>query len=72
MWCGAGASPLSPVIKSLITENEPAAGHLRGRNSLMRAIDQRFRFLAVSLMCPQDIRRDEMNMRVGSSAILMR
>lgn len=44
--CLFGASPLSPVVKSIVTENEPAAGHLRGRSSLMRVIDQRFRFLA--------------------------
>eukprot|EP00208_Stichococcus_sp_RCC1054_P004108 CAMPEP_0206134656 /NCGR_PEP_ID=MMETSP1473-20131121/134_1 /ASSEMBLY_ACC=CAM_ASM_001109 /TAXON_ID=1461547 /ORGANISM="Stichococcus sp, Strain RCC1054" /LENGTH=373 /DNA_ID=CAMNT_0053526275 /DNA_START=271 /DNA_END=1393 /DNA_ORIENTATION=- len=44
--CLFGASPLSPVVKSLVTESEPAAGHLRGRDSLMRSIDQRFRFLA--------------------------
>lgn len=44
--CLFGSSPLSPIVKSIVTENEPAAGRLRGRSSLMRVIDQRFRFLA--------------------------
>ena len=44
----AGSSPLSPVIKSIVVENEPAAAHLRGRVGLMHRIESRFRFLAVS------------------------
>lgn len=40
---------LSPVIKSIVGDNEPPAVHLRGRTSLMLRIESRFRFLAVSL-----------------------
>ena len=42
-----GASPLSPVIKSLVAVNEPAAILHRGRTPVMRRIEARFRFLAV-------------------------
>jgi hypothetical protein len=45
--CCAGLSPLSPVLKSLLADNEPAAVLHRGRESLMRRIESRFRFLAV-------------------------
>jgi hypothetical protein len=44
-----GASPLSPVVKSIVTDSEPAAAHVRGRVGLMRRIESRFRFLAVWL-----------------------
>lgn len=50
LWCArpvAGASPLSPVVKSIVMDSEPAAAHLRGRVGLMRRIESRFRFLAV-------------------------
>ena len=43
----SGASPLSPLIKSLVADAEPAAIGLRGRASLMHRIESRFRFLAV-------------------------
>lgn len=43
----AGSSPLSPVVKSIVMDSEPAAPHLRGRVGLMRRIESRFRFLAV-------------------------
>lgn len=46
----AGVSPLSPVLKSLLADNEPAAVLHRGRESLMRRIESRFRFLAVRLL----------------------
>lgn len=41
-----GASLLSPIIKSLATDNEPAAASYRGRTALMRRLEARFRFLA--------------------------
>ncbi|KAK9810268.1 hypothetical protein WJX72_007661 [[Myrmecia] bisecta] len=41
-----GRSPLSPVIKSLVVDNEPPAVAVRGREATMRRIDARFRFLA--------------------------
>ena len=44
----AGVSPLSPVVKSLVADNEPAAVGLRGRVALMHRLEARFRFLAVS------------------------
>lgn len=47
MLVAAGASPLSPVIKSLVAVNEPPAVLHRGRTPLMRRIESRFRFLAV-------------------------
>ena len=43
-----GASPLSPLVKSLVADAEPAAIALRGRASIMHRIESRFRFLAVS------------------------
>ena len=48
----AGLSPLSPVLKSLLADNEPAAVLHRGRESLMRRIESRFRFLAVRERLP--------------------
>jgi hypothetical protein len=44
----AGSSPLSPFVKSLVADNEPAAVSLRGRGALMHRLETRFRFLAVS------------------------
>jgi len=44
----AGSSPLSPFVKSLVADNEPAAVSLRGRGALMHRLEARFRFLAVS------------------------
>ncbi|KAK9822234.1 hypothetical protein WJX81_003153 [Elliptochloris bilobata] len=41
-----GVSPLSPVVKSLVADNEPAAVALRGRAALMHRLEARFRFLA--------------------------
>ncbi|CAL5227452.1 g10419 [Coccomyxa viridis] len=41
-----GASPLSPLLKSILKENEPAAIARRGRASIMHRIESRFRFLA--------------------------
>jgi hypothetical protein len=46
----AGISPLSPLVKSLVTDNEPAMICLRGRVSIMHRIESRFRFLAVHLL----------------------
>ncbi|CAL8466741.1 g6277 [Coccomyxa elongata] len=43
-----GLSPLSPLIKSLVADNEPAAIASRGRASIMHRIESRFRFLAAS------------------------
>lgn len=40
------SSPFSPVVKSLVTENEPAMVELRGRVSVMHKVESRFRFLA--------------------------
>lgn len=45
--CDAGGSLLSPFVKSLVADNEPAAIHLRGRTATMHRIESRFRFLAV-------------------------
>ena len=45
--CFAGVSPLSPLLKTVLRDNEPAAMTYRGRASLMHRIEQRFRFLAV-------------------------
>ena len=39
---------MSPLVKSLVADNEPPAIHLRGRVSIMHRIESRFRFLAVS------------------------
>jgi len=39
-------SPFSPMIKSLVSESEPALLGLRGRLSVMHKIEARFRFLA--------------------------
>ncbi len=44
----AGTSLLSPLIKSLLTQREPAALKHRGRAAVMHRIEQRMRFLAVS------------------------
>ncbi|KAF8063867.1 hypothetical protein HT031_003724 [Scenedesmus sp. PABB004] len=41
-----GASPFSPVVKSIVTEDEPALLQLRGRTSIMHKVEARFRFLA--------------------------
>ncbi len=46
-----GASPLSPLLKSILKENEPAAISHRGRASIMHRIESRFRFLAVGYTC---------------------
>ena len=48
--CAAGASPFSPVLKSLLADDEPAAAALRGRRALMHRVETRFRFLAVSVV----------------------
>ena len=40
---------MSPFIKSIVGDNEPAAIHLRGRTTIMHRIESRFRFLAVGL-----------------------
>lgn len=45
----AGASLLSPVIKTLMTEREPAALKHRGRATVMHRIEQQLRFLAVPI-----------------------
>lgn len=45
--CCAGASLMSPIIKSLLTEREPAALKYRGRAAVMHRVEQRMRFLAV-------------------------
>lgn len=42
-----GRSPLSPILKSLMADNEPAVP-LRGRAALMHRIEARFRFLAAT------------------------
>ena len=39
-------SLFSPVVKSLVTEREPALLELRGRVSVMHKLESRFRFLA--------------------------
>lgn len=44
----SGASMMSPVVKSLVGDNEPSAIEYRGRSAIMQRIDTRFRFLAVS------------------------
>ena len=49
----AGSSPLSPVLKSVLADNEQAAP-IRGRAALMHRIEARFRFLAVCITCPAD------------------
>ncbi len=41
------------MLKSLLADNEPAAVLHRGRESLMRRIESRFRFLAVRPACPK-------------------
>lgn len=41
-----GASPFSPVVKSMVKEDEPPLLQLRGRTSIMHKIESRFRFLA--------------------------
>ncbi|KAL0036083.1 hypothetical protein WJX79_001980 [Trebouxia sp. C0005] len=41
-----GTSLLSPLIKSLLTQREPAALKHRGRAAVMHRIEQRMRFLA--------------------------
>ncbi|KAL0017824.1 hypothetical protein WJX77_005235 [Trebouxia sp. C0004] len=41
-----GTSLLSPLIKSLLTQREPAALKFRGRAAVMHRIEQRMRFLA--------------------------
>ena len=46
----AGGSLLSPLVKSLVADNEPPAVGLRGRTTLMHRIENRFRFLAVSFL----------------------
>ena len=55
----AGASPLSPLIKSMIRDAEPAAMSHRGRASVMRRIEARLRFLAVGacfgLLCSRSL-----------------
>ena len=48
----AGASPFSPVLKSLLADDEPAAAALRGRRALMHRVESRFRFLAVRCLPP--------------------
>ena len=53
----AGASPLSPLIKSMIRDAEPAAMSHRGRASVMRRIEARLRFLAVSTCCSLQCRQ---------------
>ena len=60
----AGVSPLSPVLKSLMADNEPAAVLHRGRESLMRRIESRFRFLAVRLPsnCQPHLHDDRLSM----------
>jgi len=40
------ASLFSPVVKSLVTEREPALLEQRGRVSVMHKVESRFRFLA--------------------------
>ena len=45
--CFTGVSPLSPLLKTILRDSEPAAMSYRGRASLMHRIEQRFRFLAV-------------------------
>lgn len=54
--CCAGASPFSPVLKTLLADNEPAAAALRGRPALMHRVESRFRFLAVRTCSPQLLR----------------
>ena len=44
-----GVSPLSPLLKSILQDNEPAAMAHRGRASIMHRIESRFRFLAVCM-----------------------
>lgn len=39
-------SPFSPVLKSLVLENEPALVEKRGRLSIMHKVESEFRFLA--------------------------
>ena len=43
-------SLFSPFVKSLVVEKEPAAVEYRGRTTVMRKIQSRFRFLAASSM----------------------
>lgn len=38
---------MSPLVKSLVADNEPPAVQYRGRTTLMHRIESRFRFLAV-------------------------
>lgn len=40
-----GPSPFSPVVKSIVGDNEPPAVSRRGRAGVMRRIESRFRFL---------------------------
>ncbi|KAK9803232.1 hypothetical protein WJX73_007926 [Symbiochloris irregularis] len=42
-----GSSPLSPVLKSVLGDSEPAAP-IRGRAALMHRVEARFRFLAAT------------------------
>jgi len=44
-------SPFSPVVKSIVTEKEPALVELRGRVSVMHKVESRFRFLAADPAC---------------------
>ena len=46
----SGASMMSPLIKSLVADNEPPAIGWRGRSAIMQRIDARFRFLAVRVL----------------------
>eukprot|EP00879_Flechtneria_rotunda_P004778 GHRR01005048.1.p1 GENE.GHRR01005048.1~~GHRR01005048.1.p1 ORF type:complete len:394 (+),score=129.56 GHRR01005048.1:100-1281(+) len=41
-----GASPFSPIVKSIVKEDEPPLLQLRGRSSIMHKVESRFRFLA--------------------------
>ncbi|KAI8464180.1 MAG: hypothetical protein J3K34DRAFT_474538 [Monoraphidium minutum] len=43
-----GASPFSPVVKTLVAQDEPAALQARGRASVMHKIESRFRFLSAN------------------------
>ena len=44
---------MSPIIKSLLTEREPAALKYRGRAAVMHRVEQRMRFLAVQTFLVQ-------------------
>ncbi|KIY99117.1 hypothetical protein MNEG_8844 [Monoraphidium neglectum] len=43
-----GPSPFSPVVKTLVAQDEPAALQQRGRASVMHKIESRFRFLSAN------------------------